>query len=103
MFVWDIKEITVEESWRWLWNGYLKKETKGMICAAQEQVLRTNSVKCYINKTSDCPLCRLCGKRLESVWHIVSGCSNLAQDEYKKHHDKVALRVFSKNMTLNVE
>lgn len=27
------------------------------------------------------------------VLHIVSGCSNLAQKEYKKSLDKVALRV----------
>ena len=49
-----------------------------MICTAQEQALRTNSVKCYIDKTIDSSLCRLCGKSLESVWHIVSVCSNLA-------------------------
>ena len=93
MFVRDIQETAVEESWKWLRNGYLKKETEGMICAAQEQALRTNSVKCYIDKTSDSPLCRLCGKSLESVWHIASGCSNLALKEYKKRHDKVAFRV----------
>ena len=34
-------------------------------------------------------------KDSESVWHIVSGCSNLAQKEsrYKKRHNKAALRV----------
>lgn len=64
-----------------------------MICVAQEQALRTNSVKCYINKTSDSPFSGLCGKSLESVWHIVSSCSNLAQKEYQKCHVKVALRV----------
>ena len=68
-FVTDIEEIAVEESCRWLRNGYLKKETEGMIGAPQEQALRTNSVKCFIYKTSDSPLCRLCGKSLESVAH----------------------------------
>ena len=45
-------------------GGYLKKETKEMICAAQEQALRTNSVKCYTDKASDSPSCKLCGKNL---------------------------------------
>ena len=91
-FLSDIEGTAVEESWRWLQNGYLKKETEGMIFAAQEQALRTNSVKCYIDKTNDSPLCRLCGKSSESVWYVVSSCSNLAQNEYKKRRDKVALR-----------
>ena len=90
-FVRDIEETAVKESWRRLRNGYLKIETEGMICAAQEQALRTNSIKCYIDKTNDSPLCRLRGKSSESVWHVVSGCPNLAQKEYKKRHDKVAL------------
>ena len=92
-FVRDIEETAVEESWRWLRNGYLKKGTEGMICAAQEQALRTNSIKCYIDKTNDSPLCRLYEKSSEIAWHVVSGCSNIAQKEYKKRHDKVALRV----------
>ena len=74
-------------------GGYLKKETEEMICAAQEHALRTTSVKCYIGKTSDSPSCKLCGKISETMWHIVSGCANLAQKEYKKRHDKTALRI----------
>ena len=30
---------------------------------------------------------------LKTVWHIVSGCKKLAQREYRKRHDKVALGV----------
>ena len=75
-FVRDIEETPIEESWRWLRNGYLKKETEGMICAAQEQALRANSIKWYIDKTNDSPLCRLCGKSSESVWQVVNGCAN---------------------------
>ena len=51
-FVRDGEEIAVE-SWRWLRNGYLKKETEGTICAAQEQALRTNSPKCCSMETND--------------------------------------------------
>ena len=31
-----------KESWKWLTNGYLKKQTEGMLMAAQDQALRTN-------------------------------------------------------------
>ena len=65
-FVKDIEGIAVEESWRWLGNGYFKKGTEGMICVAQEQVLRTNSVKCYSDKTSDSPFSGL----LEKAWRV---------------------------------
>ena len=71
----------------------MKKETEGLILAAQEQALRTNSIKHSIDKTSETPMCRLCGDSTETVRHIVSGCKKLAQGEYRKRHDKVALRV----------
>ena len=35
----------------------------------------------------------MCGNSTETVRHIISGCKRLAQREYKKRHDKVALRV----------
>ena len=40
-------------------------------------------MKYHIDRTSESPLCRLCGKRGESVQHLVSGCEKLAQKEYK--------------------
>ena len=64
-----------------------------MILAAQEQALRTNSIKYSIDKSSQTPLCRLCGESTETVRHIVSGCKKFAQREYSKRHDKVALQV----------
>ena len=92
-FVQQTSDVAGEESWRWLRNGFLKKETEGLILAAQEQALRTNSIKHSVDKTSQTPLCRLCGESTETVWHIVSGCKKFAQNEYRKRHDKVALRV----------
>ena len=92
-FVQQISDEAGEESWRWLRNGFLRKETKGFILAAQEQALRANSIKYSIDKTSETPLCRLCGDATETVRHIVSGCKKLAQREYWKRHDKVALWV----------
>ncbi|XP_068684405.1 uncharacterized protein [Montipora foliosa] len=92
-FVQQISDEAEEESWRWLRNGFLKKETEGLILAAQEQALRTHSIKYSVDKTSETPLCRLCGDATETVRHIVSGCKKRAQREYRKRHDKVALRV----------
>ena len=93
-FVQQISGVAGEETWSWLRNRFLKKETEGMILAAhQDQALRTNSIKFSIDKTSETPLCSLCGESAETVRHIVSGRKKLAQREYRKRHDKVAMRV----------
>ena len=63
------------------------------MCAAQEQAVRTNYIQYHIDKTSDSPTCRLCGKKGESVPHIRSGCEKLAQKEYRRRHDNVAKKV----------
>ena len=49
--------------------GDLKVQTEATICAAQEQALRTNYTK---KKTSENPLCRMCGERGETVQHNVN-------------------------------
>ena len=41
-------------------------------------------MKYHIDKTSECPVCRMCGKKGEGVQHITSGCEKLAQKEYKR-------------------
>ena len=68
----------------------LKVETEAMLCAAQEQAIRTNYVKHKVDKTAQSPLCRICDKKSESISHIVSECEKLAQKEYKRRHDNVA-------------
>ncbi len=35
-------------------------------------------------------MCRMCNKAEETVFHIVSECSMMAQTEYKGRHDKLA-------------
>ena len=88
----ETKEINDQEkSWHWVKKGYLKKETEGLIMAAQDQAIRTNWIRHNIDKEDISPLCRLCGERGETVSHIVSECKELAQNDYKKvRHDKVA-------------
>ena len=54
--------------------------------AAQEQVIRTNSIKAYIDKSQEQRKCRMCGERDETVNHLVSECSKRAQREYKRWH-----------------
>ena len=82
------KHQMYSDSWRWLRNGFLKKEKEGLILAAQEQALRTNSIKHSIDKTSETPLCRLCGDSTETARHIVSGCKKLAQRETDRQTDR---------------
>ena len=79
--------------WQWLSRGDLKFWTEALLCAAQEQAIRTNYMKYHIYKTSEISLCRLFGKKGESVQHITSGCEKLAQKEYKRRHDNVAKNV----------
>ena len=78
------------ESWGWLRDGELKKETEGLIMAAQTQSLRTNTIKTNIDKTQEDPKCTICKQKEETVSHIVSECPKLAQREYKRRHDCVA-------------
>ena len=83
------KEVRSEQSWVWLQNGDFKRETESLIVAAQNQSIRTNLVKAKIDKTQKDTLCRLCKKGDENIGHVVSGCSKLAQKEYKRRHDKL--------------
>ena len=69
-----------------------KRETGNLLCAAQEQAIRTNTVKCSIDKTSETPCCRLCNENVESVTHI-STFPNQAKNQYRKRHDKVAKKI----------
>ena len=57
--------------------------------AVQNQSIRTNLVKAKIDKSQGYFLCRVCRKVHKSIDHIVSGCSKLAQKEYKRRHDNL--------------
>ena len=84
------EEIDKHLPWKWLVQSDLKVQTEATICAAPEQVLRTNYTKNKIDKTSENPLCRMCGERGETVQHIICECIKLAQGEYKSRHDTIA-------------
>ena len=89
-FLRDKEGVDWDRSWHWIAQGDMKGCTEALICSAQEQGLRTNYAKFYIDKSSESPICRMCGENTETISHLVSGCSNLAQREYKRRHDNVA-------------
>ena len=90
------KEVRSDQCWAWLQNGDLKRETESLIVAAQNKSIRTNQVKAKIDKSQGDSLCTVCRKVDESIDHIVSGCSKLAQNEYKRSNDSLGKMVYRK-------
>ena len=84
-----INNISHQKIWTWLRKGNLKIETESLLIAAQDNAIRTNHIKARIDKTQQNSKCRLCGDRDETINHIISKCSKLAQKEYKARHDWV--------------
>ena len=81
--------ISHDKTWIWLRKGDFKRETESLLMAAQISAIRTNHTKARIDKTQENRKCRLCGDRDETINHIISECSKLAQKEYKTRHDWV--------------
>lgn len=90
-----VKNVADARSWQWLRGGFLDKKNEGYVCAAQENVLKTRLYERTVMKKGEVDvMCRKCGKSPESVGHLVSGCSVLAQTEYRRRHDRMGLRVY---------
>ena len=83
------KKVRSDQCWAWIQNVDLKMETESLIVGAQNQRIRTILVKARIDKSQGDSLCRVCRKVDKSIDHIVSGCSKLAQKEYKRRHDNL--------------
>ena len=58
-------------------KGNLMREMKSLQIAAQENAIRTNHIKAWIDKTK---------LQDETINHIISVCSKLARKEYKTTH-----------------
>ena len=84
------EEQRSEETWTWLKEGKLKRETEALIIAAQDQAIRTNYIKTMVDKSQNGLKCRICKQSNETISHIVSSCSKVEQKEYKRRHDNVA-------------
>ena len=73
----------------WLRKGNFKRETESLLIAAQNNAIRTNHIKARIDKTQQNSKCRLYSDRHETINHVISECSKLAQKEYKARHNCV--------------
>ena len=62
---------------------------ESLLIAVQNNAIITNHIKAKIDKTQQNSKCRLCECRDETINHIISKCSKLAQKEYKSRHDWV--------------
>ena len=114
---WEVKQLNVrfkrlinnisrDKTWTWLRKGNFKKETESLLTAAQNNAIRTNHIKVRIDKTQQNIKCRLCGDRDETISHIISECSKLAQKEYKTRRDcmgKVIHREMCKKLNLTTQ
>ena len=74
-----------QKPWTWLRKGTYKREIKSLLIAAQNNAIRTNHIKARIDKTQKKKKSK-CGDRDETINHIISEFSKLAQT----WHDWVA-------------
>ena len=80
-FLRHTEELADKDQWLWLTDGTLKRETKSLTMAAQEQASRTNLMKAKIDKSQEDSRCRMCGKADESINYLLSECSKMTQKE----------------------
>ncbi len=73
-----------EKTWTWLRKGNFKREKESLLIAAQNNAVRTNHIKTRIDKLQQNSKRRLCSDRDETMNHMISECSKLAQKEYKR-------------------
>ena len=89
----DTEKVSTERTWHWLKGGDLKKETEAIVCAAQEQALRVNSIKKHIDGQDGSPMCTLWGELSETVMHLSRSCPVLAKSKYWIRHDIVGKHI----------
>ena len=84
-----INNISHKKTCIWQRKEYLKRQTEFLLIAAQDNAIRTHNIKARIDKMQQNSKCRLRGDWDETINHIISECSKLAQKEYKARHDWV--------------
>ena len=66
----------------------LREKNESLMIKVQNSAIRINFlIKTKINNTQQNSKYRLCGDRDETVNHIISECSKLAQKEHKNRQD----------------
>jgi hypothetical protein len=86
----EMKGIHKTASLMRLKKGNLFPETEAFIMAIQDQVINTSNYRKYIIKEDTNDDCRICGKKPETIQHMIAGCEKLAQTEYTERHNNVA-------------
>ena len=76
--------LDLASEWR-----FEKADRKSYSGSSEYKSIRTNLVKAKTDKGQGDSICRVCRKVDESIDHIASGCSKLAQKEYKRRHDNL--------------
>jgi len=76
---------------RWLNTARLRGVAVSTLFAIQEQAIPTRVIKKRIwkNNILSSEYCRMCDKSLETVSHVISGCTVLANTYYKARHDNM--------------
>ena len=82
--------VDMKETYRWLKSLNLPAATEGLVVTAQDQALWTRYYERNILHRDVSPTCRMCSVGLETVDHIVAGCSASAQMDYTDRHNQVA-------------
>ena len=80
-FIRHTKDLSSTDTWQWFQRGELKKETEGMIMAAQDQALRTRYIQRAIDGTNVSLKCRKCNQKDETINHITCECPALAENQ----------------------
>jgi hypothetical protein len=90
--------INIQASHAWLKKSNIRPETEGFIFAIQDRVINRRNYKKHIcGLQSIIDKCRICGTEGETIEHIISSSTVLAQSEYKKRHD-----IFAKIIHMNL-
>lgn len=83
-----ITTLGVKECSAWLIDGGLNPTDEARLVLAQDGTLRTRKYRFEVLGEEVDPKCRLCGKRPESVGHIVSACEHSQFSLFKDRHDE---------------
>ena len=76
-------DVDKKATYQWLISLGLKSETELFIIAAQDQSLFTKNYQANIMHNGTKAKCSFCADKVETIDHLVSGCSILTPREYK--------------------
>ena len=74
--------VDMKETFGWLKAANLPGATEGGVVAAKDQALGTRYYEHHILHRDASPTCRVCNAGLETVDHVVAGCSAMAPADY---------------------